>query len=239
MLSRKTTIGIALMVLPQAAPLFSALRDGNIYAFLSRNSPAGITPEQFEGHYGTPVFDISPGYKMLEGFHDLSFAYNHGMPYIEPEAEYVRMGGCYGIDSGIWLEHPPLYEMDEAFYEEHYLDEDGEAHGDEEAPLDLLISKIAQVLDWEEIFADEDFTILSNAVFFENNGISDAMMEDTQRVIALNAALSHHGLPDTDELLKDYRTVGHAPLVPLAEEFIASCETDPRELRGPWYLEAC
>lgn len=227
MLSKTTTICLALMIVPQAREIsFKESRDNNVFGVLSRGSMYGTTAEELEAIYGTPVHDLAAGIRVKDG--DDPWTED---PDVDPS--FIRLGGFHGIDTPKWYGHSSLYALSDEKYEEFY----GEA--DEElAPLNLTISRLAQVIDWDEVWADEDFSFSQTNVYLDDNGNTDHLLDEPQHIIDLNAALAHHGLPSTDELFTLHTYDNNEQLMALAQEFMATAEKNPQVLRSVGFTNA-
>lgn len=229
MLSKKTTIALALMVVPQARECsYKESRENNLYAIISPRSVYGATEAELSAIYGTPVQDLAPAIKVLDS-HE---------PWIEDSDErpsFIRLGGFHGIDTPKWYGHTSLYALSDETYEEFY----GEIAEEEEiAPLGLTVSRLAQVIDWDEIWADHEFSRSVENVYLDDNGNTNRMMDGVQKVVDINAALTHHNLPQTDELFTLHTYQNEPALVDLAHEFIILSERDPRNLRTVGFTHA-
>lgn len=228
MLSKKTTLALALMLVPQVRECsYKESRGNNVVGVLSRGSVYGATPEELKEIYGTQVHDLAPGIEVKDD-HE---------PWTEEPGEnpsIIRLGGYHGIDTPKWYGHSSLYALSDEQYEEFY----GEVNDEELAPLDLTISRLAQVIDWEEVWRDQDFCDSSEYVYLDDNGNTNHMMEERQRIIFINDALAHHGLPPTDELFILHTYQNEPLLLDMAEEFLALSEKNPLNLRTVGFTHA-
>lgn len=230
MLSKKTTLALALMIVPMARECsYKETRGDNLVGVLSWDSVYGATAEELKSIYGTRVHDLAPGLRVQDD-HE---------PWTDDPDENpttIRLGGYHGIDTPKWYGHSSLYALSDEKYEEYYSELNDE---EELAPLGWTISRLAQVIDWEEVWEDHDFSMASENVYLDDNGNTNRMMDGRpQRVIFLNDALAHHGLPSTDELFQLHTYQNEPTLLDLAEEFSTLCHTDPATLRSVGFTHA-
>lgn len=140
----------------------------------------GTSAEDLKAYYGREVFDMKPRMETASGVHILD---------------------AFATIDNI-LTEVPINDLEKDDYEEKFCEFSEEEL--ETAPNDVLINQVLQVMDWEDLWKDRDFT--SSISDSEKNLYPHASR--LPRIFDVNAALESYGLPT----LKDFIHIEHQKL---------------------------
>lgn len=201
MLSKETTMGLALIVMSQAilAECMEQMDNGNMVGIMSQKTPYDASPQQLHFFYGKDIYEMSSGFSadtslaeflthnnLDSGYHDLQGVEYFRACTVNGGIDYPYWNGDSGTSPSEWAE---ILE-DSIDYTEEFDNLEG-----------LLVSQIAQVIDWDEVWADKDFFTESNKVFLFDHGNTDGLRKHPHRIFHLDKALAYHSLPSVKELI--------------------------------------
>lgn len=221
--------------------ILQSVVEGNIYGMYSDVTYWQTGADELHEWYGTEVLELRAGLKygkIIQGMGDFA-AYMKG-------SEYINLTGWGSIDSH--MPSTPINELSAEDYEYQYRNIlEGElinaTHG-------VLVSQLAQVIDWSEIWNDTDFTISTEDVvsYVANDMFSRG--NDFARILDINTALSYYNLPTMDKFI-DKESLIPVPHKILGEDFsnarqtqvfndfiaeyLANTPVNPLSLRGIGY----
>lgn len=133
----------------------------------------GTSAEDLKAYYGREVFDMKPRMETASGVHILD---------------------AFATIDNIMTD-VPINDLEKDDYEEKFYEFSEEEL--ETAPSDVFINQVLQVMDWEALWKDRDFTrSISDS---EKNLYPQASR--LPRIFDVNAALESYGLPTLKEFI--------------------------------------
>lgn len=250
MLSKNTVMAASIVIIREAmqnnrvqekeGDIIECILKGNIYGMFSDLTVNDHSAEELHEWYGTEMFELHAGVK-----YDASFdTFAKFKPHVSG-SEYVNLSDWGTIDG--LLQYTKLIDLSYKECGDRY----GFTHSRElvSAPRGLLVNQVLQTIDWDELWKDKDFTIDTEDVVYlmENELVTNR--REYARVLDINAALEHHGLPQmkdfirisyfaqdptnkSDFILKSNHSQAFLDLV---DSYLDTFPDDPRELKSIGY----
>ena len=252
MLSKTTVIQAAIIIMREAFEnnliindgneTMARILEGNIYGIFSDTTGFGATADELHEWYGDEVFEMQAGLQ----YSRTKLQFEHFKQNLEGN-EYIQLAGWGCVDN--YLSCEPLQGMKEWDYEEKF--EIGKSTELDTAPKNLLVNQLIQQIDWEELWADYDFTSDTQDVLFYQN--AELMPNATRfaRVLDINSALAYYELPLMDEFVdmnSMFSSLNSGWKVPSGEvrystlfhnlvgDYVLNSSIDPRTVRAIGYV---
>lgn len=252
MLSKNTVMAAAIVIIREAmknndvhgpkGDIIRCILNGNIYGMFSDTTMLGSNAEQLHEWYGTEIFELHAGVK-----YDATRSIFEGFKSNMSGSEYVNLSDWGSIDD--LLQDDGLYELSHEDYEDEY----GYTKENElaTAPHGLLVNQVLQVINWEELWQDTDFTVDTEDVVFmmNNNLVTDR--NEYSRVLNINAALDHYGFPPMRKFISPLFSgpiigpdASNTPVqaylskvfLDFVQSYLGSISVNPLELRSLGYI---
>lgn len=212
MLSKKTVVEAAIIILREAMEnnrfqkdgnqILQRIREGNIYGMFSDSTANGTTSEELHEWYDREVFELQAGLD----FSRTGDQFVSSWEFMKGN-EFIQLNNWGEIDA--YIKREPLNDMDLNDYTEKM----GRTKWDEtlRTPYGTLVNGLVQVIDWDELWADNDFTTDTLDVVFLREDELVTNRNEYARVLDINAALSYYDLPLMDEFLEDHTDLNRDP----------------------------
>lgn len=203
MISKNTVMAAAIVIMREAmqnnnihgpnGDIIRCIISGNISGMFSDTTVLGHNAEELHEWYDNEIFELHAGVR-YEAKRSIFKEFATNMS----ESDYVNLSDWGALDD--FLNDDALNELSHEDYEDNYGYT--KANELETAPRGLLVNQVLQVINWDELWQDKDFTTDTEDLVFmmESNLVTDR--NEYSRVLDINAALSYHGLPLMRKFLK-------------------------------------
>lgn len=252
MLSKNTVMAVAIVILREAiqnnkvqeneGDIVECILQGNIYGMFSDMTINDHNAEELHEWYGTEMFELHAGVR-----YDASLETFEKFKSHVSGSEYVNLSDWGAIDG--LLQYTGLTDLSGKECNDRY----GFTHSRElvTAPRGLLVNQVLQTINWDELWNDKDFTIDTEDVVYLMESELVTNRREYARVLDINAALKHHGLPPMKDFIRvsyfaqdpaqksnfDMKTNHSQGFLDLVDSYMESIPDDPREFKSIGYAK--